>query len=128
MPQEDVTMRALLAAALCLGAGLPALSSAVPPARAGLVAHVCTLLLLDAEANARGEALATAKAQLEREGCQAGDPLVVIAAGLPPAPLAAALCRRGAGVQVSEKLDGTDALLQLDCEFPGRREALRRGG
>ncbi|WP_027284346.1 hypothetical protein [Rubritepida flocculans] len=121
-------MRALLAAALCLGAGLPAFPSAAPPARAALIAHVCTLLLLDAEANARGEGLNAAKAQLEREGCQAGDPLVVIATGVSPAELAGALCRRGAGVQVSEKLDGASDLMQVDCEYPGLRSSRRGGG
>lgn len=106
-------MRAILVAALCLVAALPA--------RAAIVSHICTVMLLDAAANARGDLLAAAQAQLDREGCQAGDALIVIAAGVRPQQVTGALCRRGAGVQVSEKLDEASDLMQVDCEYPGLR-------
>jgi hypothetical protein len=110
-------MRAIIVAALCLMAALPA--------RAAIPSHICTVMLLDAEANARGDLLAAAQTQLDREGCQPGDPLIVIAAGVRAAQLAGALCRRGAGVQVSEKLDEASDLMQVDCEYPGLRARRR---
>jgi hypothetical protein len=97
------------------------------PAQAGGVSHICTVMLLDAAANARGDVLAAAEAQLDREGCQPGDPLIVIAAGVRPAQLTGALCRRGAGVQVSEKLDEASVLMQVDYEYPGLRSRRRAG-
>jgi len=113
-------MRATILAALFLAWAVPA--------QAGVVSHICAVMLLDAETNARSDVLAAAQAQLAREGCQPGDSLIVIAAGVRPQQLTGALCRRGAGVQVSEKLDQTSDLIQFDCEYPGRRDGARRSG
>jgi hypothetical protein len=113
-------MRAIVLAALCL--------LVAPPAQGAIVSHICTVMLLDAEANARGDILAAAQAQLDREGCQPGDPLIVIAAGVRPQLLTGALCRRGAGVQVSEKLDAESDLMQVDCEYPGLPRRRRPAG
>lgn len=110
-------MRAIVLAALCVFWAWPA--------QAQVVSHICTVMLLDAAANARGDVLAAAEAQLDREGCQPGDALIVIAAGVRPQQLTGTLCRRGAGVQVSEKLDEASDLMQVDCEYPGLRPRRR---
>ena len=107
-------MPRMFAAALlsaCLAVAAPQAAQANP----GF--HPCTIMLGDTTA----DPLAEAERQIASAGCAAGDPLVLVGSGFQPRLLAAALCRPGAGVQISEMPGLAGAEAQLDCEYPGRR-------
>jgi hypothetical protein len=102
---------------------LPLLAAAPATAQSIHVApgfQPCTVLLFPAGPEGGRTPLDEARHQIERNGCAAGDPLVVLGTGFLPEPLAAALCRRGAGVQISDMAGTEGATRQFDCEYPGR--------
>lgn len=78
--------------------------------------QLCLVMLL--EPAPRADALQAARAQIAAQGCEAGDPLVVVGSAFEPRAMAAALCRRGAGVQISEMRDSAGPQAQVDCELP----------
>ena len=101
-----------VAALLALWVAAPAMAQSIHVAPGF---QPCTVTLSTPDAP-----LLEAQRQIERNGCAAGDPLVVVGTGFQPGPLAAALCRRGAGVQISDMSGTEGATRQLDCEYPGR--------
>lgn len=106
----------ILAALLPLLAAAPAMAQSIHVAPGF---QPCTVML-----HAPDAPLLEALRQIERNGCAAGDPLVVVGTGFQPGSLAATLCRRGAGVQISDMSGTEGATRQLDCEYPGRLRRL----
>jgi hypothetical protein len=103
----------IIAAAL-----LPCLAAA--PAHANSPFQACTVMLFTAEPRSGEEQLTEALRQIAAHHCAPGDPLVVVGTHFQPRTLAAALCRGGAGVQISDMPDTQDHTRQLDCEVPAR--------
>lgn len=103
-------MLARCAVALGLFALLPTVAAAQFPFQ------VCTVMLL--EETPAPEALREARKQISDQGCEPGDALVVIGSGFEARAMAAALCRRGAAVQISELRGAVGPEAQLDCELP----------
>jgi len=102
----------ILAAAL-----LPALAAA--PALADPF-HPCTVTLFAAQPRSGEEQLTEARRQIAAHRCAPGDPLVVVGTDFQPRILAAALCRRGAAIQISDMPDTQNHTRQVDCELPAR--------
>ncbi len=113
----------IIAAAL-----LPCLAAA--PAHADPQFHPCTVMLFAPQPRpgdahlptprSGEEHLTEALRQIAAHRCAPGDPLVVVGTDFQPRALAAILCRRGAGVHISDMPDTQDHTRQLDCEYPGR--------
>jgi hypothetical protein len=93
------------------------------PAEASSQFQACTVTLFATESRSGEEHLTEALRQIALHRCAPGDPLVVVGTGFQPRVLAAALCRGGAGVQISDMPETQDHTRQLDCEYPGRPRA-----
>jgi hypothetical protein len=87
-----------------------------PVARADPPQPICAVLLPDHAGTQH--ALRAAAEQITVQGCEAGDALLVIGTAYEPRAVAAAFCRRGAAVHISEVPYAGGVQSQLDCELP----------